>query len=109
MAVLSLEQDPACAPETVVDKSPQSIVSIDVSSTERLLKIKRYLSTMPDADYSGDFDPDPGHDFDDVTLQLYGTHTPAAEDQPDASTFLCSRAGVFESPGNKWLRGEKSD
>jgi phospholipase C len=48
------------------------------------------VPTTPDADYSGDFDPDPGHDFDDVTLQLYGTHTPATGGQPDMSGFVAS-------------------
>jgi len=41
-----------------------------------------------DARYSGDFDPDPGHDFDDVKLQLYGTSTPAPGQQPDMSGFV---------------------
>jgi phospholipase C len=41
-----------------------------------------------DAGYSGDFDPDPGHDFDDVTIQLYGTSQPAPGAEPDMSGFV---------------------
>jgi phospholipase C len=44
------------------------------------------------AQYSGDFDPDPGHDFDDVTMQLYGTGTPGPGAIPDMSGFVRSYA-----------------
>lgn len=46
------------------------------------------IPATPDANYAGDFDRDPGHDFDDVTLQLYGTHTPAVGRQPDMTGFV---------------------
>jgi phospholipase C len=45
-----------------------------------------------DAGYAGDFDPDPGHDFSDVNLQLFGTHTPAPGQQVDMSGFVRSYA-----------------
>jgi phospholipase C len=45
-----------------------------------------------DARYSGDFDPDPGHDFDDVTIQLYGVPNPAPGQTPDMSGFVKSYA-----------------
>lgn len=50
------------------------------------------VTTTPDSAYAGDLDPDPGHDFDDVTLQLYGTHTPSSTQQPDMSGFVASYA-----------------
>jgi phospholipase C len=46
------------------------------------------INATSDARYSGDFDPDPGHDFDDVTLQLYGRPDPAAGQEPDMSGFV---------------------
>ncbi|MEP6755965.1 MAG: alkaline phosphatase family protein [Chthonomonadales bacterium] len=50
------------------------------------------VSATPDADYSGDFDPDPGHDFSDVNLQLFGTHTPSPGQPVDMSGFVRSYA-----------------
>ena len=44
------------------------------------------------ARYMGDFYPDPGHDFDDVTMQLYGTGTPGPGAIPDMSGFARSYA-----------------
>jgi len=44
------------------------------------------------ARYAGDFDPDPGHDFDDVTLQIFGTSQPALGAQPSMSGFVKSYA-----------------
>src|SRR5580704_14383200 len=44
------------------------------------------------ARYAGDFDPDPGHDFADVTIQLYGTSQPAPGAVPDMSGFVKSYA-----------------
>lgn len=46
----------------------------------------------PDANYAGDFDPDPGHDFVDVNLQLFGTEQPAPLQQADMSGFVKSYA-----------------
>jgi phospholipase C len=50
------------------------------------------VPTTPNSEYAGDLDPDPGHDFDDVTLQLYGTDTPSLGQQPDMSGFVASYA-----------------
>ncbi|MDQ2777354.1 MAG: hypothetical protein M3Y57_20915 [Acidobacteriota bacterium] len=44
------------------------------------------------AQYAGDFYPDPGHDFDDVTIQLYGTSEPAPGASPNMSGFVRSYA-----------------
>ena len=49
----------------------------------------------PDAAYAGDYDNDPGHDFEDVQVQLYGTKTPAAGQQPDMSGFVKSYAQKY--------------
>jgi phospholipase C len=50
----------------------------------------------PDADYAGDYDDDPGHDFEDVQVQLYGTKNPAAGQQPDMSGFVKSYADKYQ-------------
>ena len=49
----------------------------------------------PDADYAGDYDHDPGHDFEDVQIQLYGTKAPAAGQEPDMSGFVKSYADKY--------------
>lgn len=41
-----------------------------------------------DARYGGDFDPDPGHDFSDVMLQMFGTESPETGQGPDMSGFV---------------------
>jgi phospholipase C len=49
----------------------------------------------PDADYAGDYDSDPGHDYADVKVQLYGTSTPATGQQPNMSGFVKSYADKY--------------
>lgn len=44
------------------------------------------------ARYAGDFDTDPGHDFEDVNIQLFGTRTPSAGAMADMSGFVKSYA-----------------
>jgi phospholipase C len=46
------------------------------------------IKVSSDTGYSGDFSPDPGHDFDDVRLQLYGTYNPPADKEPDMNGFV---------------------
>jgi phospholipase C len=43
-----------------------------------------------DAGYSGDFESDPGHDFLDVNMQLFGTQTPAPGQAPTMQGFVKS-------------------
>jgi phospholipase C len=50
-----------------------------------------------DAEYSGDYDPDVAHDFDDVTEQIFGTKTPAARAQPSMSGFVTNYGAVSGS------------
>jgi phospholipase C len=45
-----------------------------------------------DARYSGDLEPDPSHDFEDVTLQLFGTMSPAPGQDADMSGFVLDYA-----------------
>jgi phospholipase C len=40
------------------------------------------------ARYSGDLPADPSHDFEDVMQQMFGTKTPAPNQQPDMSGFV---------------------
>src|SRR5947209_4591502 len=54
--------------------------------------VEEPVPTTPDADYAGGYDTDPGHDFADVQVQLYGTPTPTAGQQPDMSGFVKSYA-----------------
>jgi phospholipase C len=44
----------------------------------------------PAAEYSGDFSPDPGHDFLDVRKQLYNTDTPNPGQDPNMQGFVAS-------------------
>jgi phospholipase C len=53
-----------------------------------------------DAEYSGDYDPDVAHDFDDVTEQIFGTKTPAAGAQPSMSGFVTNYGAVSGSVSN---------
>jgi phospholipase C len=46
------------------------------------------IKVTSDARYSGDFDPDPGHDFSDVSLQMYGVDPPPDGQDPDMSGFV---------------------
>jgi len=50
-----------------------------------------------DAEYSGDYDPDVAHDFDDVTHQIFGTISPAADAQPTMSGFVADYGDVSQS------------
>jgi phospholipase C len=43
-----------------------------------------------DAQYSGDFETDPGHDFLDVNIQLFGTQKPEPGQQPTMQGFVKS-------------------
>jgi len=53
------------------------------------------VAPTPDADYAGDYDDDPGHDFEDVQVQLYGTRSPPPGQQPDMSGFVKSYADKY--------------
>lgn len=76
----------------------------------------RYINTdadgepvpvTPDASYAGDFDKDPGHDFEDVQVQLYGTTTPTGNQDPDMSGFVKSyaeRYGLNPSTSHRVMR-----
>jgi phospholipase C len=50
-----------------------------------------------DAAYSGDYTPDVAHDFDDVTYQIFGTRTPAADAEPQMSGFVMDYGEVSGS------------
>jgi phospholipase C len=52
--------------------------------------VEEPVHTTPDAGYAGSYDVDPGHDFVDVQMQLYGTARPAAGQQPNMSGFVKS-------------------
>src|SRR5690242_1458686 len=53
---------------------------------------ERAVTVDNSARFSGDFDPDPGHDFDDVTIQLFGTRQPEPGADADMSGFVRSYA-----------------
>jgi len=48
------------------------------------------VRVAPKAVYGGDYDVDPGHDFEDVKLQLYGTEAPASGMAPNMAGFVKS-------------------
>jgi phospholipase C len=50
-----------------------------------------------DAAYSGDYDPDVAHDFDDVTQQIFGTRTPPPGAPPTMSGFVTDYGAVSGS------------
>ena len=53
------------------------------------------VHAAPDANFAGDYGHDPGHDYEDVLVQLYGTVNPAAGQQPDMSGFVKSYADKY--------------
>jgi phospholipase C len=63
---------------------------------------KKY-SPVAKANYSGDFSDDPGHDFPDVNIQLFGTKAPAAGQTPTMDGFVKAYhrgTGDADSAGN---------
>ncbi len=42
------------------------------------------------SEYAGDLDPDPGHDFVDVRMQLFNTDQPASDARPNMQGFVSS-------------------
>lgn len=54
-----------------------------------------------EARYSGDFFPDPGHDFDDVMLQMFQKKHPGADDDPNMEGFVASYLETCQAAGER--------
>lgn len=61
---------------------------------------EKLVLPSPEAEYAGDFYPDPGHDFQDVQLQLFNTKTPAKDAEPNMRGFVRSYLEVWSESQN---------
>lgn len=64
----------------IIDGLKGNESNLDANGTE--------IFVTKDADFSGDYDPDPGHDFGNVTLQIFGN--PSGTGPADMSGFIKS-------------------
>jgi phospholipase C len=56
------------------------------------------VSTSTGARFSGDFYPDPGHDFSDVNFQQFETYTPANGQRPRMEGFVKAYSRKYPKP-----------
>ena len=67
--------------------------NIDETTNEPVLPV-------PETEYAGDFYPDPGHDFEDVRIQLFNTDKPASGAEPNMRGFVQSYRKTCDAPQN---------